>query len=412
MAKNPKNITKKSENKTKHLANTENYEEFEDLTEDPFAEYLRHGPPSQRTLADAWQTAIGLQAVDGLTPSQYLLDTARRTIEGEITLDNAQQLIDSYYHDNPNLAVDRVDEADKVATRIAQLLSEQGFVFSTAQYLAIHRRLFDGIYSHAGKISTYNISKKEWVLGGDTVTYGNAADLLATLEYDLSTEQSFSYQGLDTGQTIEHLANFVARLWQIHVFGEGNTRTTAVFFIKYLRSLGFIVDNAPFARHAWYFRNAMVRANYEKLSKDIYETTEYLVNFLRNVLLGEENDLHNRYMHISGLIVPPENQDIRRKIRTFSSKNQDIHFPSLAPVSARHAERLYAKFGDDGVFSRADVVTLLNVTASPASDLQRKLLDAHAISPVSGKGKGKYRFTLHAISSKADHDSSPKQSEW
>ena len=129
MAKNPKNITKKSENKTKHLANTENYEEFEDLTEDPFAEYLRHGPPSQRTLADAWQTAIGLQAVDGLTPSQYLLDTARRTIEGEITLDNAQQLIDSYYHDNPNLAVDRVDEADKVATRIAQLLSEQGFVF-------------------------------------------------------------------------------------------------------------------------------------------------------------------------------------------------------------------------------------------------------------------------------------------
>ena len=117
-------------------------------------------------------------------------------------------------------------------------------------------------------------------------------------------------------------------------------------------------------------------------------------------------------MHISGLIVPPENQDIRRKIRTFSSKNQDIHFPSLAPVSARHAERLYAKFGDDGVFSRADVVTLLNVTASPASDLLRKLLDAHAISPVSGKGKGKYRFTLHAISSKADHDSSPKQSEW
>lgn len=278
--------------------------------EDPFAQYVRQGSPSQRALTAAWQAGIGLQAVDGLAPSPYLITTARSSIEGEITLDEAQDLVNSYYQQNPQRGLNRMEEADKVATRVAQVLSEDGFVFSAAQYLAIHRRLFAGIYPQAGKARTYNISKKEWVLDGDTVIYGNAADLMVTLEYDLTLERAFSYRGLSTTGIIEHLASFVARLWQIHLFDEGNTRTTAVFFIKYLRTLGFTVDNTLFSSYSWYFRNALVRANYENLPAGIHETNEYLVKFLRNLLLGEENELKNRYLHISGLVSEAKNQAI------------------------------------------------------------------------------------------------------
>ena len=168
--------------------------------------------------------------------------------------------------------------------------------------VSIHQRLFEGIYSHAGRIRDYNITKNEWVLDGDTVLYGGATELRATLEYDLSQEKEFNYAGLTMQEVIRHLARFISRLWQIHVFGEGNTRTTAVFFIKYLRSLGFDVTNDIFAKNAWYFRNAMVRANYTNLQKGVHETTEYLEVFLRNLLLGENTPLHNRDMHISGIL--------------------------------------------------------------------------------------------------------------
>lgn len=394
---------------------------LEEPKEDPFAQYVRQGSPSQRALIAAWQAGIGLQAVDGLEPSPYLITTARSSIEGEITLDEAQSLVNSYYQQNPQRGLDRTEEADKVATRVAQVLSEDGFVFSAAQYLAIHRRLFAGIYPQAGKVRTYNISKKEWVLAGDTVTYGNAADLMETLEYDLAFERAFSYRELNATEIIEHLASFVARLWQIHLFDEGNTRTTAVFFIKYLRTLGFTVDNTLFSKHAWYFRNAMVRANYENLTAGIHETNEYLVKFLRNLLLGEENELKNRYLHISGLVsqaknpdigsdgqeVPPETQyitssdngilskkqDIGLEKQDIGVKNQDIEWAGLSPVSARHAQKLYDFFGTEGVFSRSQVTEILGITPSPASELLRKLLDASLISKVKGKGKGKYRFT-------------------
>ncbi len=251
-----------------------------------------------------WSTAVGLQAVDGLKPSQYLIDTAIQNIEGKITLKEAQSLIESYYNERPVRVSDneRTEEADKVSSRIAELLSETAFSFSPNEYIAIHRKLFRGIYKHAGKIRDYNITKKEWVLDGATVVYGSASELRATLEYDFSQEKDFSYKGLSIEESIHHLALFVSRLWQIHIFGEGNTRTTAVFFIKYLRTLGFFATNDIFAENAWYFRNALVRANYTNLQKGIHETTEYLELFLRNMLLNEHNELHNRNMHISGLL--------------------------------------------------------------------------------------------------------------
>lgn len=275
--------------------------------QDPFKEYIKESEPAKREKGYAWQTAIGLQAVDGLQPSKYLLDTAIRNIEGEISLEDAQQLLQNYYEAKPNTdASNRTEEADKVSVRIAALLSEHAFSFTPNEYLAIHKKLFTGIYPHAGTYRDYNITKKEWVLNGATVLYASASELRATLEYDFSQEKKFSYKNLSMDEIIHHLAVFVAGLWQIHVFGEGNTRTTAVFFIKYLSTLGFAATNNIFAKHAWYFRNALVRANYSDLKNGVFATTEFLELFLRNLLLDEENMLQNRAMHIGSILKEEE----------------------------------------------------------------------------------------------------------
>ena len=276
---------------------------MKDIKKDPFEEYIKNLPPNRRERGEAWAAAIGLQDVDGLKPSDYLYETAKKNIDGEITIDEANALIDSYYETKEGRAEHGTEEADKVSARIARLLSDKAFVFSPTQYISIHRELFKGIYSHAGKIRDYNITKREWVLDGDTVSYGSALNLRETLDYDFSQERAFRYNGLTMDETIHHLAMFVSRLWQIHIFGEGNTRTTALFFIKYLRYLGFEVDNDLFAEHSWYFRNALVRASYSNINKGIYEATEYVEKFLRNLIRGENNPLHNREMHVSGKFV-------------------------------------------------------------------------------------------------------------
>ena len=267
------------------------------MHKDPFEEYIRQGEASQYEKAQAWKMAIGLQAVDGLTPSAYLVDLAKKNIEGQMSLQALHTLLEHYYESYPNHE-DRTAEADIVSLRMSELLLEKAFSFSPNEYLSIHRQLFTDVYPHAGSIRDYNITKKEWILDGDTVTYGSVSELGATLLYDIEQEKEFSYANLDMLETIRHLATFVARLWQIHVFGEGNTRTTAVFFIKYLRTLGFPVTNDMFADHAWYFRNALVRANYQNLKLGVYRTTEYLERFLRNLLLDENHVLSNRSMHI------------------------------------------------------------------------------------------------------------------
>lgn len=269
------------------------------MNTDPFKEYLIEKDPTQKEKSYAWDTAIGLQAVDGLSPSGYLKETAAKNIKGEITLKEAYQLIESYYQEKPyHTETERTEEADKVSVRIASLLTEKAFSFTPKEYVAIHRKLFTGIYPHAGQLRDYNITKKEWILDGDSVIYGSATELEATLDYDFSQERAFSYRNLPTNAMIKHLAEFVARLWQIHIFCEGNTRTTAVFFIKYLHTLGFDVTNDIFAENAWYFRNAMVRANYNNYKKGVFATTEYLETFLRNLLLEETNPLKNRDLHI------------------------------------------------------------------------------------------------------------------
>ena len=296
-----------------------------------FDEYIRQGEPAQRERADAWRVAIGLQAVDGLKTSEYLHQTARRNIEGEITIDEARELVKQYYVSKTSHDEDDADkeEADRVSGNIAKLLQTDAFTYSVAGLAAIHRAIFEGVFKHAGRFRDYDISKKEWVLQWDSVLYGRWQDLKMTIEYDLEQERQFDYTGLDKGQIIEHLARFVAGLWQIHPFAEGNTRTTAVFTIKYLRYLGFSVNNDLFERHSWYFRNALVRANYRNVVKGVEREPLFLIRFFRNLLLGENNELKNRYMMINppeGHQMPENTPQVQDKYRTSTGQVQDkIH---------------------------------------------------------------------------------------
>ena len=285
-----------------------------------FEQYIRETEPHRREKGVAWQTAIGLQAVDGLKPSAYLVQTAKQHIEGNITIEEAKHLIDSYYR-SKTLRLDdtkeRTEEADKVSARITEMLTESAFSFSPVAYIGIHCKLFTGIYKFAGKLRDYNITKKEWVLGGDTVLYASAHNLRETLDYDFEQEKHFSYQGLPVEEAIKHIAKFVSGLWQIHPFGEGNTRTTAVFTIQYLCTC-FAMSNEAFAYHSWYFRNALVRANYNNLAKGIIATTQYLERFFRNLILGEENELKNRYLLVDEEIQSAKEENQKGKICTLN----------------------------------------------------------------------------------------------
>ena len=265
-----------------------------------FDEYIRQGEPDKREKATLWRTAIGLQAVDGLKTSEYLKETARKHIEGEIDIDQARELIKTYYQSKQSREPDddQMQEADKVSANITKILSSASLDFSSQGIIALHRRIFEGVFKHAGKIRDYDITKKEWVLENDTVHYLNWEDLRRALDYDIEQERSFSYKGLTKDDLISHITQFVSGIWQIHAFCEGNTRTTAVFTILYLRDIGFQVNNDMFADHSWYFRNALVRANYRNAVKGIDYTPVYLERFFRNLLLGEQWDLRNRYLHI------------------------------------------------------------------------------------------------------------------
>lgn len=296
-----------------------------------FDEYIRQGEPDKREKASIWQTAIGLQAVDGLKTSDYLKETARKHIEGDIDIDQARELIKSYYQSKTVREPDddEKQEADKVSANITKILSAKTLDFSTKGYIALHRRIFEGVMKHAGELRKYDITKKEWVLENDTVNYLNWEDLRRAIDYDIEQERNFSYRHIDNDTLITHITKFVSGLWQIHAFGEGNTRTTAVFAIQYLRSIGFDVNNDLFARHSWYFRNALVRANYRNAKKGIDYTPVYLERFFRNLLFGDKWDLRNRYLHIN----PTEEWTVQPNLAT----------PSSTPSSTRQVpDKLHA----------------------------------------------------------------------
>ena len=285
-----------------------------------FDSYIRQVEPSKKENGKLWQTAIGLQQVDGLTPSVYLYEIAKKNIEGELSIEEVKENIATYYETKIGREEINEDEkeADIVSVRIREILAEKTFSFTPALLCSIHKRLFTGLFYKikAGIFRDYNISKKEWILDGESVFYASADMIKQTLEYDFEQERNFDYSRLNAEEKIKHLARFIANIWQIHPFGEGNTRTTAVFTIKYLNSLGYKVSNEPFEKNSWYFRNSLVRANYTNMQNGIFMNTEFLEKFFKNLLLGENHELKNRYVHLryskslESEIVQKENENI------------------------------------------------------------------------------------------------------
>ena len=325
-----------------------------------FDSYIRQSEPEKQENGRLWQTAIGLQKVDGLSTSAYLYETAKRNIAGEITIEEAKGLIDSYYETRRGRAENGADteEADKVSVRIREILAEKTFSFTPDLLLSIHRRLFDGVFYEvkAGQFRDYNISKREWVVDGASVLYANADMIQQTLEYDFEQEKSFDYSALSKEDAVKHLARFVANIWQIHPFGEGNTRTTAVFAIKYLQSLGFDVSNEPFEKNSWYFRNALVRANYTNMSAGIYMNTECLEKFCRNLLLGEQNALRNRHCHIRARNLPVNDRNLPANLSVNKTKKAVLEL--LLENNRYTYDELAAKIGRSRETVRANLRSL------------------------------------------------------
>lgn len=263
-------------------------------------EYILQGESDKAQKSKIWQTAIGLQAVDSLKTSAFLLDTAIEHIEGNITIYEAQARIQSYYGQKANRtkAEDKTREADIVSVRIAKLLSEDAFEFSAAELKSIHRRLFEGVFENAGAYRQYNVTKKEWVLKGATVKYADFDSIENTVDRILATERQHSYEGQPVETSIKHLAIFIAELWQTHPFFEGNTRAAAVFLIKYMKTLGLDFKYDAFREYSWFFRNSLVRANYNDPQNNVRATRKYLEMFFENLLLGTNHKLKNRYIHI------------------------------------------------------------------------------------------------------------------
>ena len=343
------------------------YEEFE--------QYIRTAEPGPKERAGLWQTAIGLQKVDGLEVSDYLVETAKRHIEGDVDIDGVDRLIKTYYQSEAAREIpEDVREADEVSKNIVRELSSDAFVFSVAGLSGIHRRIFKGVMKHAGEFRKYNITKKEWVLDGASVLYGPNEDLVRTIEYDMEQERQFRYKGLSQEQIIEHLARFISGLWQIHPFPEGNTRTTAVFTIKYLRSLGYKAENDMFKAHSWYFRNALVRANYRNVAKGIEPNTDYLQLFLRNLLFGESNELRNRYLHIRWQDVKPQN-DVSNVVKP----QNDVSAAIPDGLSMKEAAVLKHIMADNSI-SIAQLATNTGLSTSTIDRVIKSLKDRGLLS--------------------------------
>ena len=355
-------------------------------------EYIRQGEPEQAEKSEAWQIAIGLQQVDGLKTSSYLLDTAKEHIEGKISIDEAQKRIQSYYEERTDRkeTEDETKEADIVSSRITQLLGEKTFQFSPAEWMTIHRRLFEGVFDHAGKIRTYNITKKEWVLKGETVIYASWNGIKDTLDYDFRTEKEFSYERLSLNESIKHLVKFASDIWQIHPFAEGNTRATAVFIIKYMKTFGLKVDNDAFKKHSWYFRNALVRANYNDLKNGIHATTKYLEMFFSNLLMGTDYELKNRYMHVDYVAEQnnTESQSINSKVPMVQNDTLKCTLEEMAVI------RLIS---ENPVITQKQLVNATGKSISTVKRIMSSLQEKGYIRRVNGKRYGKWEVLFSPI---------------
>ena len=362
--------------------------------------------PGKRERAYAWATAIGLQDVDGLRPSKHLIATAKRHIEGEISQEEARRIVDEYYEtkDGRDLPCDTM-EADKVAARIVAVINSPTFVFSPAYLIGLHERIFEGIFPHAGTIREVELTKREDVLNGASVEYAPSFMVMKTLEYDFDKEAKFAYKGISEYAFVAHFSEFIAKIWQAHPFREGNTRTTAVFAIKYLRTKGFDVTNDLFARESWYFRNALVRANYENAQLNVEKTTAYLEDFFKVLLLGEDIELKNRFLRIGfeygskGAVAVAnlhrKNKKLDIETKKLDIADQKLDIDDLSQPTKVNIRKLLRAYSARPFFKRKDVLAILDLSPTAASDLLAKMLSKGIIEPVKGHGKGACRFVTN-----------------
>lgn len=353
-----------------------------------FDSYILQSEPSKQEKGRLWKTAIGLQQVDQLKPSKYLYDLAKRNIDGEITISEVKTLIDTYY-ESKNARPEQDDgteEADKVSANIIAMLAEKTFNFSTAYFCKIHERLFKGVFDKipVGKFRNYNITKREWVLDGDTVFYSDWELIPQTLDYDFNAERDFDYSTLSKDDVVRHITRFIANIWQVHAFGEGNTRTTAVFAIKYLRALGFDAANKPFEENSWYFRNALVRANYTNVQKGVYMNAEYLEKFFRNLMLGEKNEIKNRLCHIRyGDGSQKVTAKVTQKVTAKLSNNQN---------------KILEEIRKNPFITQSELSELVGITRKAIIQNMKKLQDAGLIERVGSDKSGKWETCDTVIS--------------
>ena len=250
-----------------------------------------------------WDMAIGLQEVDNLKPSKYLKKLLQENVTGEKTIYEVEKELKEYYVEKEkNNDVNHNEfECDLVSTRIVELLQEDNFELSVDYLKYVHKYLFQDVYEFAGEFRKVDFSKHERILNNDSVAYGDHKLLEQSLDYDITLEKNKNYNEMNIVDVINNITDFSSRIWQIHPFREGNTRTTALFIEKYLVSMGYNVDNTMFKDKSVYYRNALVRSNYFNNDLNINEDKSYLIKFYENLLLGKNNNLHSKDLIVEEL---------------------------------------------------------------------------------------------------------------
>ena len=266
-------------------------------------DYIETETPKNYVKQLEWDMAIGLQEVDNLKPSKYLEKLLQENVTGEKTIYEVEKELKEYYtgKENNNNVNHNELECDLVSTRIVELLQEDNFELSIDYLKYVHKYLFQDVYEFAGEFRKIDFSKHERILNNDSVAYGDHKLLEQSLDYDITLEKNKNYKEMNIVDVINNITDFSSRIWQIHPFREGNTRTTALFIEKYLVSLGYNVDNTLFKDKSVYFRNALVRSNYFNNYLNIKEDNSFLIKFYENLLLGKNNNLHSKDLIVEEL---------------------------------------------------------------------------------------------------------------
>lgn len=273
------------------------------MDKQPLTEFIKKANQEIEKIQSEWDMAIGLQLVDNLKPSNYLKELSIDNIYGKKSLKEIELELKNYY--TKKIKEESIDsseyECDLVSTRIVKLLQDNKFELSIDFIKNIHNFLFKDIYDFSGKLRDYNFSKKEIILNGDSALYGDFKTIEESLKYDINLEKKKDYKSMSKEEIIISISDFTSRIWQVHPFKEGNTRTTAIFIEKYLKKLGYTIDNSLFKNKSIYFRNALVRSNYSNRELNIKPTDKYLLYFFENLLLEKNNSLESRDLIVKEL---------------------------------------------------------------------------------------------------------------